>query len=785
MRPYLAVIKDSFVDAARSKVLWVLIFGWTVLLGLIAPFGMIEEKSFELTSNEMLRVDEIEQQLQRAIKGQGDPAARRIAERLSEKTKTGLLQDSSSQKNFERSRRLANALNEVLESEDLYEQSAFPRANKKSRLKDLIEIEPSELSSDELGERNRRLIELAFSGKIQAVNENKIALGYAGLKIGEELPITKKQFQNITVIAVFFTMKIGIGVVAMLVAIVITSWMIPDMFQGGSLHLLLSKPISRSLLFLSKFFGGCVFVTLNIVYVLAGLYLIAGLRFEIWNTGILRCIPVFLLIFIIFYSVSALVGVIWKNSIVCIVATALFWGFCFILGFADGLFQDILINSQRVSGVHSKNDQYFASLPQGQMRAWDRENESWQGVSGFGQQDPAVAMFDLPKSNELLIVRGSGGNPFSGIGNLTLQVMDLSDTGEDSMTTTGKAKDAQSEGLQNSKADDDDKEPIWSSSRIRKGPSFPTGTRRIRLFDDTLYALSDRGVFRFDSSALEVSTEKDNAILNWMESVLPTRKDAFTRVTDSFWDAPDPQDFYFDTSRETLVCLFDGRVQVLTKQNDGLFGTGDREPQEVSSEEDFSGRLAVSGDHILVIEDNRQPRIAPLNDPEGWSTIDMEEIDAELVFAASKPGQFWCLDESRHLWRIDAEAATAELPAFDGQSRIESLQLLSDGRLLIAYDVNRLGIWDAQSTNSESVADPKQSVMERIFRYAIHPLFLINPKPAALDNVVVSALMADGDFEFPGVNEADIDNWTPIWTNLLFVSVMLGVACIMLYKQDL
>ncbi|MFO0922858.1 MAG: hypothetical protein U0905_10260 [Pirellulales bacterium] len=44
---------------------------------------------------------------------------------------------------------------------------------------------------------------------------------------------------------------------------------------------------------------------INIAYLLLGLYLIAGMRLGIWNAGLLVCIPVFVFIFMIFYSVSA------------------------------------------------------------------------------------------------------------------------------------------------------------------------------------------------------------------------------------------------------------------------------------------------------------------------------------------------------------------------------------------------------------------------------------------------------------------------------------------------
>jgi hypothetical protein len=78
-------------------------------------------------------------------------------------------------------------------------------------------------------------------------------------------------------------------------------------------------------LFLTKFAGGCAFILLNAAYFVIGLWLIVGLRFGIWSTRMLLCIPVFLFLFSIYYAVSSLAGVLWRNAVVCIVVTVLFW----------------------------------------------------------------------------------------------------------------------------------------------------------------------------------------------------------------------------------------------------------------------------------------------------------------------------------------------------------------------------------------------------------------------------------------------------------------------------
>ena len=47
MRPYLAIIKDSFREALASRVLWVLLLLITFFLLALAPFGFRAEQTTE------------------------------------------------------------------------------------------------------------------------------------------------------------------------------------------------------------------------------------------------------------------------------------------------------------------------------------------------------------------------------------------------------------------------------------------------------------------------------------------------------------------------------------------------------------------------------------------------------------------------------------------------------------------------------------------------------------------------------------------------------------------
>ncbi len=278
-----------------------------------------------------------------------------------------------------RSAEIATELNRVIDSKTLYAPEAFPTADNRERLKPLIENGVESLDAAELEQLNRELLQIVFSRELVRPRGERVWIGYAGFKLGEPLSISRRQIkQFVEPLLLGFLIKLGLGVVAVFVALIVTSPIVPETFRSGSLHLLLSKPISRVWLYLFKLLGGCVFVLFNITYVLIGLYFIAGLRFDIWNEGLLYCIPLLLFVFIIFYSVSALVGLIWGNAIVCVVACIIFWMFCFAVGaIHDGMQQHVELLPQ-ISRADKIGDKYWAVNQRGDVSVWNEKFAVWQ-----------------------------------------------------------------------------------------------------------------------------------------------------------------------------------------------------------------------------------------------------------------------------------------------------------------------------------------------------------------------------------------------------------------------
>jgi ABC-type transport system involved in multi-copper enzyme maturation permease subunit len=113
--------------------------------------------------------------------------------------------------------------------------------------------------------------------------------------------------------------------VALLLSTIITAFFIPNMLRKGTVDLLVAKPISRPTLLLYKYIGGLLFIFLNTVVVVVGIWLALGLRTNLWGVGFLLSIPVLTFQFALYYAVSTLFAVLSRSPIVAILMTCLCW----------------------------------------------------------------------------------------------------------------------------------------------------------------------------------------------------------------------------------------------------------------------------------------------------------------------------------------------------------------------------------------------------------------------------------------------------------------------------
>lgn len=115
----------------------------------------------------------------------------------------------------------------------------------------------------------------------------------------------------------FRTVVIGLWLtwVATILALVSTAGLFPDLITGGSIDLYLSKPLSRGRLFLTKYLAGLTFVSLQVIVVTVGGFLIMGWRGHEWLPQLFLAIPIVICFFSYLFAICVFFGVLTRSSI--------------------------------------------------------------------------------------------------------------------------------------------------------------------------------------------------------------------------------------------------------------------------------------------------------------------------------------------------------------------------------------------------------------------------------------------------------------------------------------
>ena len=370
MRAYLAVVKDSFREAFASKILWVLIILITLFLLLLAGFSVNPALRTSFENRDVIDMEALATRLRDA---DADSPPGRIRERLGSELKTELsgFQPETAERRakFELFGKIQDELDNELEEPDFASE---------------INVADDQLTEEALGlagqgdqlkgqqqlRLNRLVLEAALPDDIRPSPSKVVSLSYMGFALFANENFSHDELElgiNGLLQAFIF---LFVSVIGTLIAIVVTAPIVPRMFEGGAIDLLLSKPVSRSLLFLSKFFGGCAFTLVNAAVLIVGMWLIIGLRLGIWSNGLLLSIPIYLFLFVLYYSVSAATGVLYRGPIISVVMVFVFWFLCFVVGTAKDLIEGLEVRPSTVYSIIATDEGPLAVNMMGQVHAW-------------------------------------------------------------------------------------------------------------------------------------------------------------------------------------------------------------------------------------------------------------------------------------------------------------------------------------------------------------------------------------------------------------------------------
>jgi ABC-type transport system involved in multi-copper enzyme maturation permease subunit len=121
-----------------------------------------------------------------------------------------------------------------------------------------------------------------------------------------------QQTQSVIAMVLYFA--------GMALSVFASAGLVAAVFEPGRIELLLSKPVSRTHLLLGRYLGNVLVVAANIVYLVAGSWIIFGVKTNVWGVGFLISSLCTIFIFAVLLAVLVLVGVLWDSSAVAIMA---------------------------------------------------------------------------------------------------------------------------------------------------------------------------------------------------------------------------------------------------------------------------------------------------------------------------------------------------------------------------------------------------------------------------------------------------------------------------------
>jgi ABC-type transport system involved in multi-copper enzyme maturation permease subunit len=128
-------------------------------------------------------------------------------------------------------------------------------------------------------------------------------------------------------------------------SLISTASFIPSMLEKGTIDLLISKPISRLMILLSKFLGAVLFVFLSMVFLLGSIWLILSLKSAYWDFTFLLSILWITFAFAVMYSIVVVVGLTTQSTVLSILVNFfLIFVLCPILSIREAVVFSLVTN---------------------------------------------------------------------------------------------------------------------------------------------------------------------------------------------------------------------------------------------------------------------------------------------------------------------------------------------------------------------------------------------------------------------------------------------------------
>jgi hypothetical protein len=757
MRPYLTILRDCFHEAMSNRVLWVLLVVSTVCLLMLAPVKVTERRGAKL---QFMRPDSAKRMLallQAEADSDKPTPATRVWARIDQSVRSNLVDaDKNGEEPWMASMHpdmLRSALNKIIDDPTFYDAEVFRDVPLNGEAKELADRGADSLDANDSALLNRYLLAAAFPGAIDPPQGRELLLGWMFWQMDDGVFADRETALSETLNTII---DYVLGVGGVFLAIIATAPIIPRTYDPGPIDLLLSKPVSRTMVFLTKYLGGCIFIFLIAGYVVVGLWLIFGVRLGYWNHRMLMCIPVLTFLFAIYYTISAITGVVWRNSIVSIMMAIVFWMACYTTWLAKTVvFESGILTNRIIENV--------ADVESGLLVVANRGNDAklWSDDRQWSEAFAATAEMKADWRQRI-------GPPVYDAKNK--RVLALANTigffGEP-VAVQGLYFGSQSDGYAR-----------------HEGPTPPDSSELFLRGDGQVIVLGFAGIHRLKADLNDwppKTPPNSNPVPPKVDEKAPPGAVAspyYESIGPSDW-----QEFSFsaaaiETGGTRIIVCGGKMLRTLSLGDDGRYAWGKsvKMPDDgvaLATSKDriaaglADGRLLIYDAHTLESIAEYQPREARV--------VDVDVSPDGRWFAAKTADQ--------HVWAYDAKENQQVDVSSLSQGDVVSIDFAIDGQLLYGHAFNSVDRFDLASGKTVARITPDLSMPERLYWYLVRPLYTVFPKPGELGDMI--------DYLVKGKTVADdhagsrtLNIWPPIWSNLAFVAVVLSLGSLYVARKD-
>ena len=778
MRPYIAVLKDSFREAMASRVLWIALIGIAVILLLLAPFGLKIEKATQLRRSEIANFEKL---LQAIADGQNEmqtPAAQ-IWNQLTDEQKKQLkrLQEPEQQAETGRDRRagssrqreVVTAMNKLLDNPDLFDKTSWADVKLPQEATDLIA--QGNLGAESSKRLNLLALSAAFPKWIVVTESNAISLVYATATLVDSIPLTPSQFELVFETAVVAVLSVFLGFIGIFASLLVTAPLIPRTFEPGEIALLLSKPVNRGLLYITKFLGGCTFTLMYSTVLVTGVWFLLGTRMLFWRTELFWCIPIYVFLFMIYFSVSALAGAIWRNSTVALRVVLWFWLGIKVVEVAKVQLEDNLVRSKGIKEITVAGDSLLVIDGRLNTRLWNPKTSEWDEV--FRVQSPGGPDFSSR-------IWGANSRLTHTFDSATQQIFSL-------QTTPGRFGAMGVPELVAGSADEDwERIPLGRTPDVVETVLIDRSGRVLLPGKDAIYEYVGQ----------TENQQKQAKFLGAFTGGLLGGGKAFRSVkVDKYPDVKKSISSALNSTSDQILIYSEGDLHLLNPAEDGGYTL----QTSVNLDTSKQAVIAASGKYCIVGLGDGRVIVVDCNTLNIVTELPAEPTAIPRVCVAATDGSWLAVlrhDESVTLFSGDSGQRMSWSPPESGvctavASSPDGKLLVSDGRLAVRqYDIG-----SAQQTAEWS--QPTSWVYD-FYDLAIYPIWSALPKPSQLDRFVPFVMSGEDSVLVnetrgpPGSvdreslqQERETFNYNKVFRdNAIFVLIMLGLGCLYVSRSD-